>query len=151
MAAKASIQDITDAGFRAAQFGTPADWEAEPDGYLDRLLARAEVWSRGAFTGNYDATTQVAHPTAFERLRSAELCWCSAQLWKRRAAFIDANAVSSLENLAYRDREEFEKQAERAWQCALDKMAEANGDIATGTGAALVGAETGPWPQGVTA
>jgi len=37
MAAKVTLQDIADAGFRREQFGTPADW-ATQDGYLERKV-----------------------------------------------------------------------------------------------------------------
>ncbi|MCD7096940.1 hypothetical protein [Stenotrophomonas sp. MMGLT7] len=153
MAAKISIQDITDAGFRAAQFGTPdgegaQSWDGA-GGYLDRVIARAEQWSRGRFGGRYDAV-DVDTP-AGEYLRAAELCWASAQLWKRRAAFIDANAVSSLEALAYRDREQFLDAAERAMACAEEQMALAiDPDQPAGSALGFAVAVTGPWkPRGL--
>ena len=154
MAAKITAQDIDDAGFKPAQFGmasaSPNNW-AEPTAakpYIDRLLGRVEAWARGRFTGDYDATATTT--LTGERLRAAELCWASAQLWKRRAAFIDANAVSSMDNLAYLDRREFEAQATRAFECADDNLALANGgeDNIAGTGAALAAAESGPFAQG---
>ncbi|MGH8083868.1 MAG: hypothetical protein ACREPV_01150 [Lysobacter sp.] len=147
MAAKASIQDITDAGFKAAQFGTPADWETADTGYLARILSPASIWAEAQFGSGYAAATLADAPATFERLRQAELCYVRAELWKRRAAFIDANAVSSLENLAHSDRREFEAQAARAWQCAEDWMAQAKGDGAATPGSAgvLTYAETGPY------
>jgi hypothetical protein len=126
MAAKVSIQDITDAGFREEQFGTPDDWSAEGTGYLARVISRAEQWARGELgDGLYDAAVA---GTVAEHIRSAELCWCSATLWKRRAAFIDSNAVSALGDLAYLDRREFEAQAARAMECAEEAIAAARGD-----------------------
>jgi hypothetical protein len=151
MAAKVTLQDITDAGFKAAQFGTPADWATETNGYLARLIKRAELWAQGKFgTAAYDAVAE--NTTTHERLRSAELCWCSAHLWKRRAGFIDSNAVSSMEGLAYLDRREFEAQATRAFECADENMALAIGgeDVVTGSGVALVGVESGPYALGAT-
>lgn len=143
MAAKVKIQDITDAGFRAEQFGTPADWEAESAGYLSRLIARAEQWAIGRFGAGYSVVP--ADSTTHERLRAAELCWVSGHLWKRRAAFVDSNAASSREGLDYLNRREYELQASRAFECADDNMALALGITAAGTGAALSHVETGPY------
>lgn len=143
MAAKVSIQDITDAGFRAEQFGTPADWGTTPGGYLARLMVRAEAWAVGRFGAGYASVTE---GPVFERLRAAELCFCSAELWKRRAAFIDSNAASSLERMAYLDRREFEEQARRAQECAEANMALAiDPQAPAGTGGALAFVTTGPW------
>lgn len=143
MAAKVKIEDITDAGFRPEQFGTPADWSQETGGYLSRLIARAEQWAIGRFGAGYAAVPEDS--TTHERLRAAELCWVSGHLWKRRAAFVDSNAMASRENLVHANRETYEKQAARAFECADDTMALALGITATGTGAALAHVETGPY------
>jgi hypothetical protein len=143
MAAKVKIQDITDAGFRPEQFGTPADWSEGTGGYLSRLIARAEQWAIGRFGAGYAAVPEDS--TTHERLRAAELCWVSGHLWKRRAAFIDSNATGSREGLDYLNRREYESQAQRAFECADDTMALALGITATGTGAALAHVETGPY------
>lgn len=151
MAAKVTQQDIEDAGFRPAQFGTPDDWETADTGYIARLLKRAEVWARGRF-GEAAYAALVAETVVYERVRSAELCWVSAQLWKRRAGFIDSNAASSMESLAYLDRREFEAQATRSFECADENMALAIGgeDASPGYGAGLTGVETGPFARGRT-
>lgn len=143
--AKATIQDITDAGFRPEQFGTPPDWVTADTGYLARLLTRAEAWARGKYGTGYD--TVPAASTVHERLRSAELCWVSGHLWKRRAAFIDSNAASARENPAYLNRREYDAAATRAFECADENLSLAIGgeDAVAGTGAALVYAETGPY------
>lgn len=146
MAAKATIVDVTDAGFRAAQFGTPADWDTADTGYLARLLKRVEAWSRGEFGDGYDdvPVTSATH----ERLRAAELCKVSHELWKRRAGFIDSNAVSSREGLAYLDRREFEEQAARSLVCAETNMALAKGERTPGSAVALTHVTTGPFVHG---
>ena len=41
---KATITDITNAGFRAEQFGSPADWLTASTGYVAVELARAGRW-----------------------------------------------------------------------------------------------------------
>ena len=145
MAAKVTQQDIDDAGFRAEQFGIASGGAAAWSEYVARLLARAELWSRGRFGDGYAAVP--TDTPQFEHLRAAELCWASAQLWKRRAAFIDSNAVSSLERLAHADRREFEAQAERAMACAEEQMALAiNPAAPAGTGGTLTHVVTGPRP-----
>jgi hypothetical protein len=151
MAAKVSIQDIRDAGFRPEQFGSPLGSEADgwdtPGGYLERLITRAEAWARGRYGAGYDAVP-AGSPTE-EHLRAAELCWSSAQLWRRRAAYIDSNAASALENLIYRDRLAFEEQAANAMQCADEAMALAiDPTTPAGTAAVLVSAISGPWGRG---
>lgn len=150
MAAKVKQQDIDDAGFRAEQFGVAPGGSAGWTEYVDRLLVRTENWARGEFGGGYDAVP--SDSPQHERLLAAELCWASAQLWNRRAAFIDSNAASSLERMAYLDRREFEDQAKRAMECATQNMALAIDPTApAGTGGSLVHTVTGPWcvPVGV--
>ena len=144
MAAKLTLQDIEDAGFRREQFGTPADWAEElPPGYVARLLRDVGLWARGRFGAGYDA---VAEGTpAWQHLRAAELCYASHVLWKRRAAFIDSNAVSALDNLVHADRREYEAQAARARECAEENMALATGSVPAASGGALSHAESGPW------
>lgn len=147
MAAKATILDITDAGFRQAQFGTPDDREndswAEPDGYLDRLLARASAWAIGRFGARY--VDVVVPMPEFEQLRSAELCWVSAQLWKRRAGFVDSNAVASRDDMNYLNRREYEAQADRAMECAEAHMCLALGDRTQGSAVAMTHVVSGPF------
>lgn len=140
--------DLTDAGFRAEQFGTPADWAAN-DGYLHRLIDRAEQWARGQLGAAYDTIQALPGTPQHERLRAAELCWASAELWNRRARFIDSNAVSSLERLVYLDRREFEAQSDRAMECARNAIAAIKGEGAWGTAAAVSIIETGPYGRGV--
>lgn len=144
MAAKLTLQDIEDAGFRPEQFGTPSDWSAtEPPGYVARLLRDVGLWARGRFGAGYEAVAE--NTPAWQHLRAAELCYASHLLWKRRAAFIDSNAVSALERLAYLDRREFEEQAARALACAEEQMALAAGAAPAATGGAISHAESGPW------
>lgn len=144
MAAKATIQDVTDAGFRAAQFGTPADWETADTGYVARLLARASLWAQGEFGAAAYAAIATG-TTQFEHLRSAELCWVSHHLWKRRAAFIDSNAASSLDRLAHADRKQYLEAAASAWECALSAIALAVGDRTPGSAVVLTHVVSGPF------
>lgn len=149
MAAKVTLQDITDAGFRAEQFGTPADWDTPGSGYLARLMARAELWARGRFgSGAYDQLSEAS--PEHEALRAAEGCFVAHHLWKRRAAFIDSNAVSSREDTTYLNRREFEAQAARALECAESSMAIAIGGphAAPGHAVVLTAAVSGPFLPG---
>ncbi|WP_115513051.1 MULTISPECIES: hypothetical protein [Xanthomonas] len=148
MTAKVTIQDIIDAGFRAEQFGTPLGDEAaswnQADGYVDRLLTRVERWARGRLGVQYDAI-EVITPQG-EALRSAELCWAKAQLWNRRAGFVDSNAATSLDNMAYLNRREYEAQAERAAACAESFMQQViDPTEPVGIAIGIAAAERGPW------
>jgi len=147
MAAKATIQDITDAGFRQEQFGTPDEREndswAGEGGYLARVLVRASAWAAGRFGAGY---ADVVAPSAlFEHLRSAELCWVSAQLWKRRAGFIDSNAATSRDDMSYLNRREYEAQAERAMECAESYICLALGDRTPGSAVVMTHVVSGPF------
>lgn len=144
MAAKLTLQDIEDAGFRPEQYGSPGDWEStDPPGYVARLLHDAELWARGAFGAGYDAVAP--NTPTWQNLRRAELCYASHVLWKRRAAFIDSNAVTALDNLVHADRREYEAQAARALACAEESMALAVGAGPVASGGGLAYAESGPW------
>lgn len=143
---KVTIAQVTDDGFRAEQFGTPSDWATASTGYLARLIADAALWVARKIDS---ATYAAASGSLLYALRMAELCYCRAQLWKRRAAFLDSNAFTALEQGAAPERKQYLEQSEQAMQCALDWLAsaEAGGtdDVYTGTGAALVFTETGPY------
>ena len=143
--AKVTLQQIIDAGFNALQFGTPADWGVASTGYVARLIAEAEAW----LTAQVGASTY-AITTGFigYALVQAELCWCRAELWRRRASFIDANAQGALSDRSYLERREYLAHADAAMDCARDWLASAqSGAIApAGTGAVLVVAESGPFP-----
>lgn len=111
--AKAVIQDVVDIGFRAEQFGTPADFAA-PGGYVERVLDDAATWAEGEVgAAAYAAATGLGAL----RLKKAELCFVRAELWSRRAGFIDSNSQQALENGAYLNRREYEEQAAKAREC----------------------------------
>jgi hypothetical protein len=147
--AKATIQDITDAGFRAEQFGTPADWTTSGTGYLARLLTQAQTWVKG-MVGADPYAAAASGSIAELRLRQAELCYAKAELWRRRAAFLDSNAFSAIEGnpSAARERESYLKQADSSDACAQFHIDLFNNDgdvAASGSGVALGSAETGPY------
>lgn len=114
---KATIQYLTDAGFRPEQFGTPPDFDTAGTGYLARVLGGAEDVVRTA-VGNaaYDAV--VANSIDETRLRAAEECAAKAELWSRRAAFIDGSSAQAYDKAAWAERKQYLAQAADAQACA---------------------------------
>ena len=150
---KATIQNVIDAGFRTAQFGTPADWSVAGSGYLARVLADAATTVEDRVgSAAYAAATSGAQ---FLRLARAELCWTKAELWRRRAAFLDSNAFTAKEGnpSAAAERASYLKHAEAAEACYLSNidLFETGGDAtALGSGASLGYVESGPFPRVTT-
>lgn len=143
---KVTTAQITDEGFIAQQFGTPADWATADTGYLARLMADASSWVQRKVTGtDYSAATGAM----LYALKMAELCYCKSVLWRRRAAFLDSNAFSQLDQSPAAERKAYMEQSDSAWQCALDWLATAAAggevDVTGGTGVSLNGAESGPY------
>ncbi len=141
---KAAAQDLIDAGFRAEQYGTPADFSA----YVTAILVDASTWASAAV-----GTTTYANAAGLSllNLKRAEIAFAKAELWRRRAAFIDANAESALEtaNLAYLNRREYLAQATAAddeAQRYIDLVLSGGDALATVGGIAMGYAETGPFP-----
>lgn len=149
---KASIQHALDYGFRAEQFGTPDDFPTASTGYLARVLADAEQLVR-ANVGNaaYDAVIDTGS-LAWTRLRRAEECAMRAELWARRAAFIDASSLQAMDKAAWQERRQYERQASAAaaecshWLDAFLSGAEDPADtpVVGLSGTVVV---SGPWPQ----
>ena len=144
---KVTVQDVKDAGFRKEQFGTPEDWETADTGYVARVIADAA-------TTVTDRVGQAAYDAATGaqalRLKRAELCWVKHELWNRRAAFLDANAVRALEGnpSAASERKSYLEHAAAALECALNNTDQfiSNGDAAAlGSGASFGHVETGPY------
>lgn len=150
--AKVAIQQIIDAGFSSTQFGTPADWDTPSTGYLARVIDEAALWAAAKVGQSaYDAAVD---GVAKLRLARAELCYVKAELWRRRAAFLDSNAQSALDggNGEYLNRREFLAHAEQADACAafwIDEFTSAgNGAALAGSGATLGYVATGPYRVG---
>ena len=145
---KVTIAQIQDEGFRAEQFGTPADFLTGDTGYLARLIADASAWVQRTIAPATYAGAPSGSTLEFV-LQRAELCYCSAALWRRRAVFLDGNAVSALEGGAAAERKQYLDQADKAWACALDWLSSAaaggSTDVPAGTGAVLGSVETGPY------
>lgn len=148
---KVTIQDVTDAGFRAEQFGTPADWATANAGYVARVIADAAttVEARVGATAYAAAGSSGA---GFLRLKRAELCWVKAELWRRRAAFLDSNAFTAKEGnpSAAAERTSYLKHADAADDCYLHNidLFTTEGDAtALGSGASIGYVESGPYPR----
>lgn len=144
--AKVTVQQLEDAGFRAGQFGTPSDWQQATSGYLARVIAAAEAWLKAEVGEAAYATTTGLVGYA---LAQAELCWARAELWRRRAAFLDANAFSAMESSAASERRTYMAQADDAMACALDWLASARAGVSTAAGSSvsLAFVETGPYAE----
>lgn len=146
---KVVIQDVTDAGFRAEQFGTPADWATAGAGYVARVIADAET-----FVADRVGTAAYAAATGAQllRLKRAELCWVKHELWTRRAAFLDANAFSALEGnpSASTERKSYLEHASASMDCVLNNLDlfQSGGDAtALGSGASVGFVESGQFPR----
>ncbi len=119
--AKATIQNVKDEGFRADQFsGLTATFDA----FLTEVVDEAGRWA-AAMLGTTAYAAQVSPSYGFDLVKRAEICFAASRLWKRRAGFFDANAHVGLQSPEYLERREYLAHAERAWQCALDILAEA--------------------------
>lgn len=110
---KATIQFLLDSGFRAEQFGMPADFVTASSGYLARVLHDAESLVR-ANVGNLAYDTTPADSVQNLRLRRAEECAARAELWTRRAAFIDGSSVQGMDSAAWQERREYLRHADNA-------------------------------------
>lgn len=148
---KATIQYLTDAGFRGEQFGDAPDFATATAGYLARVLADAAAMVRSNVGASaYDAV--VAESIDETRLRRAEEQAAKAELWTRRAAFIDGSSVQAMDRAAYLERREYLRAASDAQALAsywIDEFL-AGGDspgerAITGMSSGTV--TTGPWAQ----
>lgn len=84
---KAMPNDVSDLGFAAAQFNLPADWDAYIQAVLDDAALEVEHAVGAAVYAS--ATTGLT----FKRLKTAEVYFAAAELWRRREAFERADAV----------------------------------------------------------
>lgn len=148
--AKIDVQSVLDAGFRAEQFPPAADF-ASSTGYLKRAIDEQSTLLRGRVgAAAYDAETSDTS-IGMARLKRAELYLVIAELWRRRAAFVDGNASHAAETSPERNRAEYLRHAREADEVATLAIDEfIAGTDGPGTGA-LVGmsmgtVETGRFP-----
>lgn len=106
---------LMDAGFRMDQFGTPADFATS---YLQAVIDDAKALVRlNVGSAAFDAVTTEGAPE-WTRLVSAVRCAAKAELWTRRAAFVDSNAAQGMDGTAYLNRREYLQHAANAQACA---------------------------------
>lgn len=87
---KATIANADQLGFHSEQFGNPADWTTDPDGYLDLILQDVGQDVEAAVgASTYAAASDASHN--FSYLRRAELKFVEAELWRRLEAFESSN------------------------------------------------------------
>lgn len=145
--AKARVQDLVDRGWRAAQFGGPADFE-QPGGYLQRALDTAAIWAAHEIgQGVYDTLAGYALAATI----NAELAHAEADLWRRRLAFMDSSATIGHQEGPAALMRQMQVQLIGARECAVYWIGEAQratGGTANvpGTGTAFGHIETGRYP-----
>ena len=148
---QATAQHLRDEGWRVEQFGgalTPMQFDA----YLDAVCIEAGRWA-GHYIGSADYAALPANSYATDCVRRAEVLFCNARLWKRRAAFFDSGAAHN-EQHEYLERREYLKHAEDIMACAESALTDAMralGLPVDGIGADWAGmasgiVETGPLP-----
>jgi hypothetical protein len=147
---KATIQNVKDEGFRTEQFGGIG---ATFDAYLTPIVDEAGRWTEASLGASlYAAQTNPSR--AFDLLKRAEVCYASATLWKRRAAFIDSGATHNMQAPQYLERREYLAHAQAAMDCATSSLSQVMGLLGVSTGAldgvpafATGYIETGRFPQ----
>ncbi|MDR3389928.1 MAG: hypothetical protein P4L92_23065 [Rudaea sp.] len=154
MTGKAQVQDITDEGFQAQQFGSSATFLTPNTGYIAVLLNRASAWAAQRVTDtNYAAAT--AGTYANDCLVRAEIAYVAETLWTRRAAFIDASAnISMGDNERAQQIKQFLANSQSAYEDANYWIAEAQRAFGMdptadmgGTGISTGYIENGHFPQ----
>lgn len=123
---KITINDLTDAGFRAEQFPPAEDFLTPSTGYLARVIALAAATAKTRVGSvAYDATSGTTS-VAYYRLHRAELYIAMAELWRRRAVFVDGNASHAAEQSPERNRSEYFEHARECEELADAAIAEFN-------------------------
>lgn len=118
---KATTTDLREEGWRADQFGGDFANPAAFDAYLTTVLGEASRWAEQQIgAANYAAATAPSY--LFDCLKRAERCYANAELWKRRAKFLDSQGNTGLEQSDYLNRREYYAHANESWDCAQDSM-----------------------------
>jgi hypothetical protein len=144
----ATKSDLTAYGFQAEQFGNPGDWSTA-SGYLETILADAAAWARPEVGATvYDAAETAGSGSNWQAIRQAEKYYAVAELWRRRAAFIDSAAAGSEGDETAGAIARYETSAERYHQMAVQALARVSGsDPSSGSGVAIGHVQTGPFPE----
>lgn len=120
---KATVQKLRDEGWRVEQFGGALD-ATQFDAYLGDVLAEAGRWAEHHLgVANYAAVG--AGNYVHDILVRAELAFCAARFWKRRASFFDSQAHAELQTSEALERREYLAHAKTMIGCAEAALAEA--------------------------
>ncbi len=120
---KVTPAQIARLGFVADQFGAPGDWLAT-DGYLAEIITSVAEFVRNEVgAGLYDSATG----PVLSQLVDAEKALTSAELWRRRAAFVDASSSLGNSDSRYRAGREYLTNGDKAEQRGLELMAKVSG------------------------
>lgn len=145
MAAKVTIADLKNTGFRKEQFGFSSD-AAGFDTVLTSIVDEVGRWAAARVGGTAYAAASTGPSVEFDRLKYAEQYKAQAELWRRRAVFLDTNATQGLDLSAAAERRECYLSAERCDALAAEWLELAvTGDPAAvpGSGLAVGLTETG--------
>ncbi|HET6805320.1 MAG TPA: hypothetical protein VFH59_07775 [Frateuria sp.] len=150
--AKASINDVLDEGFNTQQFGAPGDWSDPATGYLARVLANAGRWVEAKMGAPVYAAL-AADSYANDCAAKAEVQYASAELFRRRYAFVEAGASAGMNKDQATLLAELRRKSAEALQNATYWLGEAlrasgvdDGVVYEGSGLASGMVETGRYP-----
>lgn len=149
---KATIADLQDEGFVAAQFGMPADFDAPATGYLARVLKSASLWvEQKCGPSVYGAMPTDSY--AEDSARQAEVQYASMVLFRRRYAYYESNAAIGSSKDEAMVLAELRRKADAALQNALYWLGESlrasdvdDSSLYDGSGMAAGVVETGRYP-----
>lgn len=136
MAAKVTIADLKNTGFRKEQFGFSSDASGF-DTVLTGIVDEVGRWA-AARVGATAYAAAAGPSVEFDRLKYAEQYKAQGELWRRRAVFLDTNATQGLDLSAAAERRECYLSAERCDALAAEWLDLAvTGDPAAVTGSGL--------------
>lgn len=141
----ATTQQLKDYGFKAEQFGSPADFDV----YLQDILTAAATWASPEVGSSvYSAAESAGSGTNWEAIGKAEKYKAIAELWRRRAAFIDGSATQAEGDPTPVLIARYEKSAKDYEDLARQQLARVSGDDPTsGSGVAIGHVQTGPFTE----
>ncbi len=119
---KATIQHLKNEGFRVDMFGAGMT-ALEFDTFLQEPIDEAGNWAAEQIGVALYTATGAGY--AFDCIKRAEVCFASAQLWKKRVAFADSQPSVELQASEYLNRREYFAHERAMWECAQSNLAEA--------------------------
>lgn len=154
---KATVTDVVNDGWSAANFGSPTDWLTATTGYVALALAEAVTWCAeryGVSEAAYDAIS--ATGAIGRHLKRAELLFVAHLFWRRRARFVDSGATLQFVENKYLTVREYNSLSDQALvdaeQAISDALVANGGEAETpGSGVSVGHVETGRYPINSTA